>query len=65
MPVGYTVRQLAAEDLKSLDALLHTFGEAFNELETYTGKPPSADYKSRLLDTPAVGGYLNTDGSGI
>lgn len=32
-----------------MDALLETFGEAFDEVETYVGRRPSADYLGRLL----------------
>ena len=32
-----------------MDALLGTFGEAFNEVGTYTGNRPSAGYLQRLL----------------
>lgn len=49
MPDGYRVQQITADDLELMDALLRTFGEVFNELETYTGKRPGADYMRRLL----------------
>ena len=49
MPDGHTVRQLTADDLELMESLLHTFGEVFNELETYTGKRPGSDYMRRLL----------------
>ena len=49
MPVRYTVRQLTQDNLALMDALLLTFGEVFNEVETYVGKRPSADYTRRLL----------------
>jgi len=32
-----------------MDALLLTFGSAFNDTETYAGKRPSADYTRQLL----------------
>jgi aminoglycoside 3-N-acetyltransferase I len=32
-----------------MDALLRTFGEAFNDIDTYTAKRPSEDYLRRLL----------------
>ena len=49
MQDGYTVRQLTADDLELMDALLHIFGEVFNESRTYTGKRPGSDYMRRLL----------------
>jgi aminoglycoside 3-N-acetyltransferase I len=44
-----TIRQLAPGDLTLVEALLATFGEAFNEVDTYCRKRPSADYLRRLL----------------
>jgi aminoglycoside 3-N-acetyltransferase I len=32
-----------------MEALLHTFGDAFGDVETYTAKRPSAGYLRRLL----------------
>jgi aminoglycoside 3-N-acetyltransferase I len=34
-----------------MEALLTTFGEAFNDVETYTGNRPRVDYLQRLLDS--------------
>ncbi len=45
----YTVRQLGQDDLDLMNALLLTFGSAFNDTETYAGKRPSADYTRQLL----------------
>lgn len=43
------IRQLTAADIGLTEALLRMFGEAFNEVETYTRKQPSQDYLRRLL----------------
>lgn len=43
------IRQLTAEDVPLMDALLRTFGEAFNDVDTYTAKRPSDAYLKRLL----------------
>lgn len=43
------IRNLTAGDISLMEALLVTFGEAFNDLDTYTKRRPSADYLSRLL----------------
>jgi len=48
-PDDYTIQQLEADDLPLLDGLLAMFGEAFDEMETYTGRKPSAEYSRRLL----------------
>lgn len=42
---------LTSNDLPLMEALLTTFGEAFNEVETYTSNRPSEDYLRRLLDS--------------
>ncbi|AFT69492.1 Acetyltransferase, GNAT family [Alloalcanivorax dieselolei B5] len=47
MPVE--VRQLTANDVGLMMALSTSFGEAFNDMPTYTEKRPSADYLKRLL----------------
>jgi aminoglycoside 3-N-acetyltransferase I len=47
MPVD--VRQLGADDIPLLTALLTTFGEAFNDLDTYTANRPREAYLRRLL----------------
>jgi aminoglycoside 3-N-acetyltransferase I len=47
MPV--TIRQLTPDDVVLLEALLTTFGEAFDDMGTYAGNRPSASYLRRLL----------------
>jgi aminoglycoside 3-N-acetyltransferase I len=48
MPVE--IRHLAADDLELVDAVLTMFGEAFNEVDTYSAKRPTAAYLKELLD---------------
>jgi aminoglycoside 3-N-acetyltransferase I len=48
-PVNYDIKQLTREDLTLMEAILVTFGDAFNEAETYVNKRPSTDYMRRLL----------------
>lgn len=43
------IRMLTANDISLMNALLTTFGEAFDDIETYTAKRPSEDYLRRLL----------------
>jgi len=43
------IRQLTPHDVPLMDALLRTFGEAFNDVETYTANRPSEGYLRRLL----------------
>jgi aminoglycoside 3-N-acetyltransferase I len=43
------IRQLTPNDITLMNALLRTFGEAFNDLDTYTANRPCEDYLRRLL----------------
>ncbi len=47
--MNLTIQQLGPEDVALMEGLLTTFGEAFNEVETYSGNRPSADYLRQLL----------------
>jgi aminoglycoside 3-N-acetyltransferase I len=51
MTFQYKIHQLTQDDLELMDKLLSTFGVAFGDEETYTGKRPGADYMRRLLET--------------
>jgi aminoglycoside 3-N-acetyltransferase I len=44
------IRHLTSNDLPLMKALLRTFGEAFNEMDTYTANMPRDGYLRRLLD---------------
>ncbi|HEY9809657.1 MAG TPA: AAC(3)-I family aminoglycoside N-acetyltransferase [Halomicronema sp.] len=46
-----SVRQLSANDLALMEDLLATFGEAFDEVNTYSSSRPSNDYLKRLLSS--------------
>lgn len=48
-PKAVDVRQLAPDDVALMEALLTTFGEAFNEVDAYTEKRPGQGYLRRLL----------------
>lgn len=45
------IRQLAPDDVALMEALLTTFGEAFDEVGTYGANRPDAAYLRRLLAT--------------
>lgn len=51
MPLSdrFTIHQLAPGDVPLMEALSTTLGEAFEEVETYSGNRPSAAYLKRLL----------------
>jgi aminoglycoside 3-N-acetyltransferase I len=50
MHFDYEIHQITHEDLGLMNALLKTFGEVFNEMDTYVGLPPTAGYMRQLLD---------------
>lgn len=45
----FNVRQLVSDDIALMEAMMTVFGEAFDEMETYTNARPSAKYLTRLL----------------
>lgn len=46
-----SIRQLSANDLALMESLLTTFGEAFDEVDTYSSSRPSNAYLKRLLSS--------------
>lgn len=48
-PAPISIRTLTSDDLMLMKAMLSTFGEAFEEAETYGGARPSDAYLERLL----------------
>jgi aminoglycoside 3-N-acetyltransferase I len=49
--MSLSIRHLSPDDVGLMEALLATFGEAFNEVETYTGKRPDGAYLKKLLSS--------------
>src|SRR5690348_14946518 len=47
--MSFAIRRLVRDDVALMEALLTTFGEAFNEVETFNRFRPSAAYLNRLL----------------
>jgi aminoglycoside 3-N-acetyltransferase I len=47
--VSLVIRHLTPDDIPLMEALSATFGEAFDDVDTYTGNRPGADYLRRLL----------------
>jgi aminoglycoside 3-N-acetyltransferase I len=47
--MSLNIRHLTADDIALMNALLATFGEAFNDVDSYNKSHPSADYLRRLL----------------
>ena len=47
--MSLSVRQITPNDVTLMEALLATFGDAFDDVDTYTGNRPSAGYLRRLL----------------
>lgn len=49
LSVPVSIRQLAPGDVSLMESMLETFGEAFNEVQTYTAARPGKAYFERLL----------------
>ena len=49
METKSSIRRIAPDDIALMEAMLTTFGDAFGDMESYTGKRPSAAYLRRLL----------------
>lgn len=47
--VPFSIHQLASDDVALMEAMLTTFGKAFDEVETYSAARPSNAYLERLL----------------
>ena len=47
----FSIHQLSAEDIALMEELLAVFGEAFEEVDTYSSSRPSAAYLKRLLSS--------------
>lgn len=43
------IRQLGPNDLNLMEGLMTMFGQAFDDMDTYTAKRPSVEYTKRLL----------------
>ena len=48
-PAALSIRQLAPDDVKLMRAMTATLGEAFDEMETYSGNRPGDEYLRRLV----------------
>lgn len=49
LPAPYRIHLLGLDDVALMEAVMATFGEAFDAMETYVGNRPRADYLRRLL----------------
>jgi aminoglycoside 3-N-acetyltransferase I len=45
----FSIRQLTPADVELMEAMSKTFGDAFDEVETYSGARPTPEYLARLL----------------
>lgn len=48
MKTDYVIHQLTEKDPNLMDELLTTFGEVFNDQDTYSGNRPGSDYIRQL-----------------
>ena len=51
VPAPFSIRRISSEDLALMDALMTVFGEAFDDVGTYTAARPRRSYHSRLLNS--------------
>ncbi|HET8905042.1 MAG TPA: AAC(3)-I family aminoglycoside N-acetyltransferase [Saccharospirillum sp.] len=58
------VQQLTRNDLPLFKKLMQVFGEAFDDVQTYTGKPPGPEYQQRLLGNEAFIALAAVDDEG-
>ena len=47
--MNLAIQQIEPENVALMESLLVTFGEAFDDVETYSGNRPSPDYLRQLL----------------
>jgi aminoglycoside 3-N-acetyltransferase I len=47
--VDFRIQQIVPDDVALMEALLATFGEAFDDMKTYSTKRPSVGYLRRLI----------------
>jgi aminoglycoside 3-N-acetyltransferase I len=45
------IHQITSNELKTMSDLLSMFGQAFDDIDTYTAHQPAADYLQRLLNS--------------
>lgn len=50
-PRTFTIRRLASSDVTLMEAMLTTFGEAFQDTKTYNQSRPRPSYLERLLSS--------------
>ena len=51
---AFHVRRLVPADIELMRQLMLVFGEAFDEIETFTRRPPRGAYLGRLLGNPEI-----------
>jgi aminoglycoside 3-N-acetyltransferase I len=59
------IQRLEPDDLSLMRRLNAMFGEAFDEIETYTADPPSDDYLRQLLGSDSFIALIATKGSEV
>lgn len=58
-------RTLGPDDVAAMRGMLSLFGRAFDEPDTYEGRPPSDDYLARLLASPTFIAIAAFDGARV
>lgn len=63
MPVQ--IHRVGPDEIALMEAVATTFGEVFDDAETYTGRRPSAAYLRRLLAGESFMAFAALDGSAV
>lgn len=63
--VPHAIRTLGSADVPVMERTLRMFGEAFDEVDTYTSKLPSAGYLERLLGSDSFNALAALEGTQV
>lgn len=61
----YSIRSLGRADVPVMERMLRMFGEAFDEVDTYTTKLPSTGYLERLLGSDSFIALAALEGADV
>ena len=63
--MSFSVRRLGPADVESMRGLNRLFGDAFDDIPTYTAKPPRETYLDRVLGYPGFVALVAVDAGQI
>jgi len=62
---SHPIQQITAENLDHMAGLMHLFGKAFDEMDTYTANPPDSGYLSNQLKLDTFIALVALDGETV